>query len=884
MRWRSHPGRRRPADPELDAEIRAEIDAHVALRTGDNVRRGLAPDDARREALGRFGDQDRVRDASARIRRRARSRRRTWGIDLRQAWTSLRRAPAVLAAGIAVATVGLSAAFAVARVGDALLVRAPAGLRDPAALRSVLDSPDGAHPVMMQAAVVRGLESALPRLGVFAWSHRDVQVIHAGGRTTAVASLVTGGYFGTLGTRASAGRLLTPADDGGAVAVAVVSRHLAGTLAASPGAAVGRDLMINGRAFVVVGVAERGFRGIEAGHPVDVWLPLGIEPDISKPSTFPDGTVVRGFLHTPGIGWLRGGFRLPPGATDTAVADELTTVMRPLGAHGATDDRRALVTRDPWISPWSGDRDQLVAPFRALGWAMALSLVLTAACLGSLFAGRLSGRRHELGVRLALGAERARLVRAAAAEVVLVTTAGAIVAAPVASLLIAFAGDLRLASDVTVAGAGATVDARALGILLGFTVAVTAAALVAPLVWLRRVAHVTSAGSNRVARGGVGFRRALMAAQVGAGCVLLAGALLLTRTLTAILDQPPGYERDRVAFAEIDPTGAGLAAGEVAGVIDRALGVRAGAGVEVAVATQLPLSGSDTLFVAGEDSPETRPFPMWVTRIGGPYFDVLGLPIVAGRAFTPADANRRVVIVSEPLVEAYWPGQPALGRVLRIGGPDGDRYEIVGVVPGLRDLGLTARPVPRLYLPIDPTAESVAVLARAPAAGMPPPAQALAVAVSGLDARLVVTRSGALADLVMATIAQRRIARLLTTALGAGALVMIAIGVWGLSHSSVRRRWREFGIRHALGAGRAGVARLALTDAFVVAGAGGAIGLAGAWQFGHVLRGLLFGVTPADPVTLATAVAAVTAAALAGAALPARRAVAIDPAELLRED
>jgi hypothetical protein len=538
-----------------------------------------------------------------------------------------------------------------------------------------------------------------------------------------------------------------------------------------------------------------------------------------------------------------------------------------------------IVRERPWVSPFGGERDRLSSVLRPLATAVLTTLALTSACLGSLFVSRVASRRRELVLRLALGCARARLVRLVAAESVIVVAAGGLAAVPMVYGLLAVAGDLQLAPGISISDVAHTLDGRALGI---FAVGTIAAALVAAVPAVLAAVRFTGApvvGDARVVWTGNTFRRVLMAAQAAAGCTLIAGAMLLTRSIDALLDRPIGYDADHVAFAEISPAGSGLSEAETSALVGRVLA----SGSEIAVADEPPHSGQNTLFMVGLDGRRPDAVVTPVTRIAGPFFEVLGARPIAGRLFQPGDVNRRVAIVSAPYAAWWWPSSGAVGRLVRIGdrGPD---YEIVGVVPGFRDLGFKGEPVSRVYLPLDQQTESLTLLAhrRDPAKGAG--ADGLVDAARGLDPRLVPVRSGTMAQIARRTIEQRLVFRSITAVVGAGSMLMILVGVWGLAHDSLERRRREFGVRQALGASRFDVVRLAGRDARFVAVAGGACGLAAAWQFGRVLESWLFGVNAHDPTSLATAVILVTFAAFGGAASPARQAARMDGAALLRED
>jgi predicted permease len=873
---------------DLSRDVAEELEAHIQIRIDENLARGMSIAEARREAEQRFGPMRPPLEASTRIRRRQQRWYRTGRIDLAQAWRSVRRSPRLTALGVAVAVIGLTTALAASVVADALTLRGPAGVPRAGELWSVLESVDGTHPTLMSYEAVQALERLAGDLQPFAWGVRDVQVVRDEFAQAMPAELVSGSYFSSLRTTVRAGRLITAEDVAQTSRVVVLGADLARRMTSNPSTLVGQSLALNNQRFQIIGVAGGGFRGVASADPVEIWLPVTVEPAISTPRVRPDGVTVRGVLSMPGTGWMRAGVRKPASLGRHALADRLGHAVAQSTAPFQHRKKGVIVGERPWVSPFGGERERLSAVLRPLAAAVLTTLALTSACLGSLFISRVASRRRELVLRLALGSGRARLVRLVAAESILVVFVGGLAAVPMVYGLLAVAGDLQLAPGISISDVAHTLDGRALGIFAVSTIATALVAAVPPVLAAVRFTAAPIVGDARVVWTGNAFRRVLMAAQAAAGCMLIAAAMLLTRSIDALLERPIGYDADNVAFAEISPAGSGLSEAETSALVDRVLATGSG----IAVADEPPHSGQNTLFMLGVDGRRPDAVVTPVTRIAGPFFDVLGVRPMAGRLFQPGDSSRRVAIVSAPYAAWWWPpklpagagsegASGAVGRVIRIGdrGPD---YEIVGVVPGFRDLGFRGEPVSRVYLPLDQQTESLTLIARRRA--LAKGADGLVDIARGQDARLVPVRSGTMAQVARRTIEQRLVFRSITAIVGAGSMLMILVGVWGLAHDSLERRRREFGVRQALGASRFDVVRLAARDARFVAVAGGACGLAGAWQFGRILESWLFGVNPYDPTSLATAVTLVTFAAFGGAASPARQAARMDGAALLRED
>ena len=877
--------RRSGARDGIQDDVRDELASHVELRIKDNLRRGMTPVDAGREAATRFGPVAAVAVDCARIQRRRESRARSIWLDVRASWLGWRRSPWISLLGAVVGAIGLSTALAAALLADAAFLRQPPGMTVDERVFTVLSAGDGQHAQLMSYDLARRLAAAAPEHEFFLWQDEEFQ-INAGGRSGIWSGVYAcGDYFTVLGVGAAAGRLLERADEIDRRPVAVISSALARQLFGSIAGAPGQTLRVNGRSMDVVGVAGLGFRGGTSTRRADIWLPVTTEALIAVESVLPNGQRVRGLVNQPGIGWLFGGVRLASVDARTSVTSRYTAAIRALPRSGPAtaeqDLRAALLFDRAWISPFSYERQQLAAVLKPVGLAVALTLLLAAACMSSLLVGRLAHRQQEIAVRLALGASRGRVLRLVVAEHVMAIAAAAALATPLTLAIFATINRLQIASDVRVASIAVTVDGRGLLILLILSGILGVASLVGPLAFARATAGAAGITGARVVSSGTTLRRALMAAQVATGCALLAAGGLLTRTIDHLLAQPRGFDAAQVAYVEVDLAKAGFDEATRAGVLD-ALRARVRTSDALALTTGRPYAGIEYewMFVDVPDRASTaRSELAMLSRIDGPYFEALGIRVVAGRLFTESSRARREAIVSETFADYYWPGQNAIGRTFRGGGKK-EIHEVVGVVGRTNDLTLRG-PSSRLYLPLDDDTEKLFVVARRAQPRVAAETE-LTSLVSQVDSRLSPTRTGVLEDLALRTLEQRRVIRWMTLVVGTGSLLMVGVGVWGLAHTSVTRRWREFGLRLALGAERRVIAQLALRDAIIVSMTGIGLGLVAAWQLGRALGGFLVGVSPADPLVLATSALILAGAVFAGAWLPARRAARADPSHLLR--
>ena len=805
---------------------------------------------------------------------------RSLGRDAGDALRSVSRARAFALVSVIALGLGLATISATWLLASALLHTPPAAVVRPDELYSALEGrkqDNDIHLTFLTYRQVKALQDGVPDARLFAWGQRDVQIRHASGGRVLSAAMVTVNYFDALGISLPAGRGLIADDAQSRRQVCVLSTRAARMLAPD-GAVVGHTLTVNGQPFDVVGVAPARFHGLDSGYPIDLWIPLETESSISTVTTLPDGSTVRGHVEA-NMGWLRGGVRVDATASVAQIAERLSAVAKTTVRNEERRARTSIVLSDRiWLSPWPVPRERLRAILTPLTVAAGLTIVITSACLSGLFLGRVLDRRREFATRLALGSGRMRNVRLVAFEGLIIVFAGAALAAVTAAVLLDASRRLVLADGISIEDALAAMDARVLWDFLLVTAVTAFLSLVAPVIVAARTAGGRDTGGSRASTAGHLVRRLLLAAQVAAGCALLAGAGMLTQSLSALRGQPLGFDYERVAFLELDPSGAGLNDDERSTVVERLLNVAPPA---LAVADIVPFGAMSTVFVSDDAAPK-RQYPQPVTRIAGPYFETLGVRLIAGRTFEPRDTARAVVIVSAPLAEGLWPGQNPVGRLLRVGDMRGRPYEIVGVVDGVRDASLRGAPTSRVYLPLGTDVGRIVLLARDVDPAMA--STALIERARQLDARLVPIQSGPLSRLVRRTLEQREALRIIAASIGLGSLLMIAVGVWGLSYGTLRRRWREFGVRQAVGATRAQIGRLVLRDAAIVALIGGGGGLVAAWQFGQAVKAFLFGVSPQDPLLIGAAVAVVVAAALIGGVAPVRAAMSPDLSTLLRDE
>ena len=910
----------------VDADIDEELGFHLDMRTAEIVAlRGLEPAAARAEALRQFGDLD---DARRYIRAMDRqtetaTRRRQLMDDLRQDLThalrTLRRSPAFAAVAVLALALGIGATTAIFTLINAALLRTLpvphpeqlVGIGDPTRVNSAsmgtprtdlisyplyVDLRDGNGLVTGLLASGRGgrldviiADSGQPRPG-------GGEAEHPRGR------LVSGNYFAVLGVPAFAGRTLTPEDDGapGTGAVAVIShRYWQRRFDASRGA-IGRTISVNGTPVTIIGVAPPSFFGDVVGGSTDMWIPLSMQPLIMPHS---------GWLRDRGTSWLLLMGRLAPGVTLAQAKAGFTVLTRQALIAGGREPGSPEVTpgllRDS-VNVFAADkgfssvREEFRVPLAILMAATGLVLLIVCANVANLMLARAAARETEMTVRLALGAGRLRLARQLLTEsAVLGLAAGAL------GLLLAWWGSallLRLASP------GETpipLDVRLDLPVLAFTTALSlATAMLLGLVPAARATKVDLASTLRsqgrgalggMLGGGSGRRmnlgKLLVVAQVALSLVLLVGAGLLVRSTKNLQNADAGLARDRLLIVEVDTRAGGymgtrllekcreLAARlaqipGVSGVTFSENGIFSG----TESASTLQVDG----FVAKTEEDTVANFDL----VGPAYVRTLGARLLRGRDIEERDDVRapRVALINESMARFYFAGRDPIGQRLQLDSTTS--AEIVGIVADVRDHSLRDDPARRFYLAFNQRTDSGGgVNFELRTAGDPARVAALARReVLASDPSLRVLDAEPLTVLMRQSIAQERLLARLAGVAGVMALVLAALGLYGVMTYTIVRRTREFGLRMALGARPSDVTRMVLRETMTLFAVGVALGLPAALGAVRLIESQLVGVGVVDPLTLATALLVLGASAALAGYRPASRAAHVAPQIALRQE
>jgi predicted permease len=656
---------------------------------------------------------------------------------------------------------------------------------------------------------------------------------------------------------------------------------------------VGKTFKMNGIVYTVIGVAPPEFRGMMPAVTAQMWIPATMAEKVEPLGNQRTSGRSTGSTRFEQRGrhwmWLKG--RMKPGVQPAQVRAEFEGLVGRLAVEFpetmAKERIWVVPTRDVRINP---DFDSTLAPAGLL-LVVAVGLVLVVACanLANLTLARAAGRRRELAVRVALGAERARLVRQLLTESVLLALLGGALALPLAAALAAVITRVQPPLPIDL-GLAVSPDWRVLVFTLIVAIVTGAVFGLIPALRASRpdlVAALKDASAN-ARRRRFELRDTLVVVQIAVSIVLVVGGALMVRSLSAAGRVPLGYDGNRTAYLAL--------ALEMSGYDRDRGGQLLEAGVQrlqllpqvqaVALTSRLPLSLNNngfSVYIKGQETADNRPLAIDGTYIDERYFDALELKLIAGRGIEPADRDdsRKVTVISATMAQRYWPGQPdnALSREFRLS-EGGDPYQVVGVVQDYRVDTPGEKPKAYIHLPLSRRESfgNYVVRTSVPASGMVPVLQR---ELRALDPELVFLDRGTMRDLADVRLFPVRAGAWLIGAFGALALVVAAIGLYGVIGYSVSRRVREIGIRKALGAQSGQLVGMVLGEGMLLVGIGGVIGGALAAAAARVLSSVLF-VGPFDAVSFAVAFGVLAFVALLANAVPARRAARVDPMVALR--
>jgi putative ABC transport system permease protein len=860
---------------KVDAETQEELQFHFVARLEENLAKGMSPADARREAARQLGGElqahETSRDADLVLWLDTLVR------DIRYACRSLFAHRGVTAVAILSLALGIGANTAIFSAIRAILLR-PLPYKDPQRLAMLwLDNRRlGLH------------EDLTSYPNYLDWKNNRVFEDMAGFRPGSAvltgleepariaAATVNWNLLSVLGVPPLLGRNFTAQDDEpGAAHVVILSYRFWQRQFAGDHQVLGKPIEINGDRYQIVGVMPDGFAFPDKG--TEIWAPLAL--------------TLRGRGN-------RGGFflsvigRLKPGINKEQARAEMSAIGARLEAQYPSTNRGYGV----WVVPLL---DQVVGTLRQALYVLlgAVAFVLLIACLNAanLFLGRGAVRSREIAVRAALGAGRRRLVRQLLTEsAVLSLIAGSL------GLAMAFGGirglillapkDLPRLDEIAIDGS-----------VLGFTLGVSLlAGILFGILPALRISSVDLNESLREGgRGMAGGKRArlvrssLTVAEVAFSMILLTGAGLMMRSLVNLYSIHPGFRTENVLTWRISaPRGKYQSGLTVAGFYSTLLErIRAIPGVEGAAAisdiflSETPNSGSFSVEGHPDPPPEQR-IEATTDRVTPDYFQTMGVRLVRGRFFADHDGpdTTPVVLINETMARRFWPGEDAVGKRFKFGDAASQSpwLTVVGILGDMRRQGMEKPARSETFEPLAQSPFGNLTLVVPTAAEPDKAAGAVRDAIRSLEPRAVLFSRSTVADQIGDSIAQRRFETLLLGLFSLLALVLAAVGIYGVVYQSVTQRINEIGIRVALGAQKGGLLQMVVGDALRLVGLGAVVGSVAAFAISRTLSSFLFAVTAADPLTYVAVIALLAVAAALASLIPARRAASVDPVHALR--
>ncbi len=797
--------------------------------------------------------------------------------DIRFGVRVLLRAPGFTLVAALTLALGIGANASIFSLVNGLVLKPPAGIQAPERMVQVARSYESAPrwdnfswPAMQ---LIR--DEARSLSGVAGYSDR-VFVLGRGADTEQLSGqLVTGDYFEVLGVRPYLGRLLQPADDvePGAHPVVVLSHGLWLRRFGGDPDVVGRTVPLGAEPYEVVGVTPPGFAGARTlGAPPALWVPTMQHPGFGG-GELPFDMWSASWIYLVG--------RLADGVSFEQAEASMDVVSGRLREASTTNsDMLVLLERGVGLAP--GDRRQAEQISLILLLIVGLVLLLTCTNVANLSLARAAGRRAEVGVRVALGAGRARLARQLAVESALLALLATVLAVPI----VLVAGDFLPAVFPYAVTVSLAADARVFGFLVIVGVAAALLFGLAPAWALTRRGPIDAfrAGASTAGRARTRLRDALVVSQLALSLGLVAAAALLGRSVLNAGSADAGFQPRGLtaAFVDLAPTGRYDDEDAARRLFDDL--VRAAEALPEAraatIASQTPLAGGHSRRTVRPEGRDDVAFEAELTIVGPRYFETMGIDVVRGRPLGSLDDEPEpVVVVNQALADMFWPGEDAVGKRL-----DGDPgWRVVGVAADVQMRSLRSAANPGVYYPLAHAYSPRMVVHVASEPARPVAATTLRDMVAALDPELPV---GAVVDLheaMIASMAETRTIGLLVGAFALLALTLAVVGLYGLVSYGAAQRVREIGIRIALGAEPGSLVRLVLARGVAISMLGIVVGLGVAYALGQALQSLLFEVAAADVATFAGAALLLVATAALGAWLPARRAGRVDPTLSLRD-
>ncbi|MGE5205475.1 MAG: ADOP family duplicated permease [Chlamydiota bacterium] len=868
----------------LDQDMEEEMRAHMAERTADLQRRGLPPAEAERRARIEFGGVENYKE-------QCRETRRFHPLhgfveDVRFGWRMLCRTPGVSLLALLCLTVGIGANAAVWSWIEGILLRPFPAVVHQERMMAVSGTYRGAASEATDVSWpdFRDLRERCTLFDAFIVDKIMSTTLDVGDRAQrAVGSIVSSNYFDALGVRPILGRGFLPEEEVGRNShpVTVISYRLWQDRFHGDPAIIGKTQQLNGLPHTVVGVAPPGFNGTFVGWAIQFWVPVSMQETFDPTGYKLDDRASR---------WIEGFVMLKSGVTPQQAQNQISAVAARLEAAYPDSNRGRGIKLFPlWKTPFNNAGTLLPT----LGIALAVVVfVLLIACanVSNLLLSRGVARRHEMTVRLAVGAKRGRLLRQLLTEALvlstLAVTAGLLFGYWCRNLLVLLLPS-RGGREMNFPG---QLDWRVLSLSAVLCLVATGLFGVVPAIQASRVdlAGAIKAESASV----VGGRRrgltrwSLVLVQIALSFALLVGAALLLQSLRNLQNMSPGFSTRDVLVTGIDLKSAGYDQQRTREFEDQLLdrlsavpGVASASFAEFAPFSYVTYASAPVAIEGFANAPGELP-TLDYNQVGPGYVATMGIPLLSGREFTRADneAGPPVAIINESMAAQYWRGRDLLGSRFQF---NGRWLRVIGVAKDSKYSSLNEPPTPFFYVPLRQGTGGTILNIRT---SLPPQAMALTLAreVHALDQNLAPGEVLTMGEQVARTMAPQRVALMLLTVFSILALLLAAIGMYGVMSYTVSQSRRELGLRMALGAEPRDLLRLVMSHGLALTAAGVALGAALTLGSSRLLGYLLYRVSPRDPLAFISALTIMTLAALAACLVPAVRAARTDPVRALR--
>jgi predicted permease len=885
---------------EMDEELRGFMDASIEHKR----HAGMTQDEAARAARVEMGSANAVKHhiRSAGWETAAEN----LGQDLRYSVRMLARSPVFTLVAVGSLALGIGANTAIFSLMDVVMLRS-LPVDDPGQLvlfgqaraaGSTDSLPDGSRDLFSYLFYRDFSQKNKVFSGVAAIDSIEFSThgsLAGEGREMLHASLVSGTYFSVLGVNPEVGRVLTDADDqtpgAGAVAVASYSwweRH------GKDRALVSKAVQIEGTNYTVVGVAPAGFFGTTVGESPDFWIPLSMEKEISPGW---NGLGDKWFQSLYLVARLKPGVSAVQASSNTNLLFKQFIRSEYLGSSPSTKDQadteHARIQLTSAGRGWSRLRKRFSLPLEILTAIAGLVLLVACANLANLLLARGASRSREFGLRMAIGATRLRIVRQLLTESLVIALLGAAFgvacAWKVSHLLLTMA-----TSSPQVAEMNVSPDLRVLAFTLLLTILTVLLFGMTPAV---RATRLELTGSLKQGRGiaapsaRISLARGLIVTQIALSLVLLAAASLFLRSLVNLSKVDAGFDRQNVLIFELDEYAAGLPLDARLVNLQQQIEdrVQTVPGVQAASFSMFTFNqGEWSNDVTAQGIPRTPGNSQDVLNnvVGKGFFSTMGLPIVAGRGFDSADKidSPKVAVINQTMARMFFPDGSPIGHHFGFGDDPSHsgEIEIVGVVKNAKYVSLDEKPEPAAYFPYSQRVQyfgNFEVRTSSDAAQTIP---AVRRAIAEVNANIPISSISTLAEQVDESVANQRLIARLSAFFGLLAAFLVCMGIYGLLSYAVARRTSEIGVRMALGARRSNVLWLILREILALVAIGIAFGVPVALEGNHLAVKLLYGLSPADPVSLLAAIFMLAAIAVLAGYLPARKASLVEPSIALR--